>query len=274
MPLGAEGPLRRAPVTDGRGSLNKLGAAAAAAIVLGALTFSGLLGRAIFQDSDRLTGKPAMLPPGAGADLELWLYAGIQEFEDGGLGDAAFADTLRPFPAPDVMEDMNRRHRRFWRANRARRLLREAEVLVHNYVTRREWMEDCVALLLRHGFNLTQAAVECDRVYEAYGELAAEDALYMDRYYWPHVGGDATAPEHEVAARPAPDGPATAVDRLFGAFLEERGLGWSHGGVDAGGHRVRASPLRRGTTPRRNTRLRRLPRQHPDLSAHPEAARS
>ena len=99
--------------------------------------------------------------------------------------------TLRPLPDRNVWAGMNRRHRQFWQENTIRRLLRDSEMLVHNYITRHDWMEDCVAFLLRYGYNLTRAVEECHRVYEAHRELAAEDAFYMNQHYWPYVGTDA-----------------------------------------------------------------------------------
>ena len=53
--------------------------------------------------------------------------------------------------------------------------------MVHDYVSQNYWLEDCVALLMRHGSNFTEAVELCIRIYRAYGELAAEDAYYMSR---------------------------------------------------------------------------------------------
>ena len=98
---------------------------------------------------------------------------------------AGTVPTHQPLQPVDVWGDMDWRHERFWQENIIRRRLRDADVLVHNYVTRRGWMENCMAILIEnYGLSRTQAKAECDIVYEAYQERAAEDAIYMDQHYW------------------------------------------------------------------------------------------
>ena len=91
-------------------------------LMIGAFACSGLPGRETYLDSDVLAKEPAVLRQYADVDLKLARDVDLEEFAGG--------DMLRPFSDRGVMEDMNRRHRLFWRESAARRVMRMTPLVI------------------------------------------------------------------------------------------------------------------------------------------------